>query len=213
MTWLKVSSVAKYPVRYIVYKFLEVPTLPAPSGDDILGPDDAINILEELLEAQNQSRFLGLKLNVPEHVVEAIHTKYHDPKERLYNVLVQYLNTTQMEPTWRTIVDALRSPAVNLPQLAKKVEAAHFPNRTSIRPEPRKASNGIYNCLNVPLIAKCTCIFLNCAVIQPVPKNDSNISSQTISSDDTGESIIGLLLYLPGHADCASCIHALYMHA
>ena len=111
-----------------------VPTLPAPSGDDILSPDDAMNILEELLEAQNQSRFLGLKLNVPEHVVEAIHTTYTHPKERLYYVLVEYLK--QMQPTWRAIVAALRSPAVYLPQLAQKVEAAYFPDPTSIRPEP-----------------------------------------------------------------------------
>ena len=62
-------------------------TLPAPSGDDILSPEDAIKVLEELGEAQNQ--------------------------------------------------------------LAKEVEAAHFPNRTSIGPEPPIASNGIYNCLSV----------------------------------------------------------------
>ena len=31
----------------------------------------------------------------------------------------------------RAIVDALRSPAVNLPALAKRVEAAHFPDPTS----------------------------------------------------------------------------------
>ena len=65
-------------------------TLPAPSGDDILSPKDAIKVLEEL-----------------DSLVEA-----------------QY-------------------------QLAKEVEAAHFPNRASIRPEPPEASNGIYNCLNV----------------------------------------------------------------
>ena len=116
-------------------------TLPAPSGDDILSPKDTINILEELVEAQNQSRFLGLKLNVPDYVIEAIQTKYPDPKDRLYYVLVEYLK--QMQPTWGAIVAALRSPTVNLPQLAKKVEAAHFPDRTSIRPDPSEASNGI----------------------------------------------------------------------
>ena len=105
----------------------------APTGDDPLTPDDAVNVLEEILEAQNQSRFLGLKLNVPDYIVTGIHTQYSDPKERLYYVMVEFLKQVNPRPTWRTIVAALRSSAVNLPQLAIRVEAAHFPDPTSTR--------------------------------------------------------------------------------
>ena len=108
----------------------------APTGDDPLTPDDAVNVLEEILEAQNHSRFFGLKLNVPDYIVTGIHTHYTDPKDCLYYVLVEYLKQADPKPTWRAIVAALRSPAVNLPQLAMRVEAAHFPNPTASREAP-----------------------------------------------------------------------------
>ncbi|CAI8043794.1 hypothetical protein GBAR_LOCUS24301, partial [Geodia barretti] len=46
-----------------------------PAGDETLTPDDAADVLEELLPAQNKSYELGLKLKLPQHVVEAIHAK------------------------------------------------------------------------------------------------------------------------------------------
>ena len=99
-------------------------------------PDDAINVLEEILEAQNQSQYLGLKLNIPEYIVTGIHTQYTNPKDCLYYVLVEFLKQVDPRPTWRTIVAALRSPTVNLPQLAVSVEAAHFPDPTATRATP-----------------------------------------------------------------------------
>ena len=108
----------------------------APTGDEPLTPDDAVKVLEEILEAQNQSRFLGLKLNVPDYIVTGIHTRYIDPKDRLYYILVEFLRHADPKPTWRAIVAALRSPAVSLPQLAMKVEAAHFPDPTAIYNTP-----------------------------------------------------------------------------
>ena len=103
------------------------------AADVTLGTSDAVNVLEELLQAQNKSRFLGLKLNVPDHVITGIHSQYTDPTDRLYYVLVEFLKQDTLRPTWRAIVDALRSPAVDLPQLAKTVEAAHCPDPTSSR--------------------------------------------------------------------------------
>ena len=102
-------------------------TAPIATGDESLTPDDAVDVLEEILEAQNQSRFLGLKLKVPEYIVTSIHTRNMDPKDCLYYILVEFLKQVEPKPTWRIIVAALRSPIVNLPQLAMKVEVAHFP--------------------------------------------------------------------------------------
>ena len=82
------------------------------------------------MEAQNQSRLLGLKLNVPDYIVTSIHARYTDPKERLYYVVVEFLKQVDPRPTWRAIVAALRSPAVKLPQLAMRVEVAHCPDPT-----------------------------------------------------------------------------------
>ena len=119
----------------------------APSGDDPLTPGDAVNVLEEILEAQNQSRFLGLKLNVPDYIVTGIHTKYTDPKDCLYYVLVEFLKQVEPRPTWRAIVAALRSPTVNLPLLAMKVENKHFPDPAATRDAPHESATntGRYN--------------------------------------------------------------------
>ena len=102
-------------------------------GDETLTPDNASRILVEVLEAQNQSIFFGLRLGLSVHVVEAIHSRYQEPKDRLLHVIIEFLRQTEPRPTWRVIVDGLRSPAVNLPCLADKVEAAHFPDTASTR--------------------------------------------------------------------------------
>ena len=90
-----------------------------------------MDVLEELLPAQNKSYELGLKLKLPQHVVEAIHSKELPPDKYLLTVLIKFLQQAEPRPTWRVIVEALRSPAVNVPALARRVEASHFPDPTS----------------------------------------------------------------------------------
>ena len=99
-----------------------------PVGDEPLTPDDAVNVLEEILGAQNQSYELGLKLKLPLHIVEGIHSTYSHPRDRLLQVIIEFTKQVDPRPTWRAIVSALRSHAVNLPQLANIVEAAHLPD-------------------------------------------------------------------------------------
>ena len=101
--------------------------------NETLTPDDAGKILEELLEAQNQSFMLGLGLNLRLHEVEAIHARYQDPRERLLHIIIAFLRQAEPRQTWRVIVEALRNPIVNLPALARRVEAAHFPDTTATR--------------------------------------------------------------------------------
>ena len=102
-----------------------------------------MDVLEELLPAQNQSYELGLKLKVPEHEVESIHSTYAKPRNRLLHVLIAFTKQAEPRPTWRVIVDALRSRAVNLPHLAERVEAAHFPNLTATRDVPPQSTGKI----------------------------------------------------------------------
>ena len=126
--------------------FLYVATA-APAGDDPLTPDDAVNVLEEIVEAQNKSYALGLKV-LPQHVVEGIHSTHSQPHDRLLEVLIEFTKQVDPRPTWRTIVTALRSPAVNLPRLAMRVEKAHCPDTTATCEAPlettRSTSTGIY---------------------------------------------------------------------
>ena len=87
-----------------------------------LSPDNAIDVLEELLPAQNQSYVLGLKLKLPLHVVDAIHSTQSQPHNRLLEVLIAFMKQVEPMPTWKSIADVLRSPAVNLPHLALKID-------------------------------------------------------------------------------------------
>ena len=100
--------------------------------DETLTPDDAVDVLNELLPAQNKSYELGLKLKLPQHVVEAIHKE--SPSDRcLLQILSKFLQQAEPIPTWRVIVDALKNPVVGLTALARRVEAAHFPDSTATR--------------------------------------------------------------------------------
>ena len=54
--------------------------------DEALPLDKATDILDELIEAQNQSYVLGLKLKIKLHDVDAIHSKDLDPKVRLLQI-------------------------------------------------------------------------------------------------------------------------------
>ena len=99
----------------------------------VLTPDDAGMVLNELFEARNQSYVLGLALKLPLDKVEAIHSQYQNPGECFIRVIIAFLEQAEPRPTWRAIVEALRSRAINLPDVARRVEAAHFPDPTATR--------------------------------------------------------------------------------
>ena len=92
-------------------------------------------MLEELLEAQNHAKYIGLKLKVPQHVLDGT---YSEPRERLYAVIMEYLKQVEPRPTWRGIVNSLRSSLVNLPPLALKIETKYS------LPTPTPPDQGTY---------------------------------------------------------------------
>ena len=112
-----------------------------------MSSDNIADIVEELREVQNKSYDLGLMLKLPVPVIDAIHLTYSLPSDRLRHVLFEFTNQTEPKPTWRVIVDALESPVINLPHLAKKVEAAHLLDSTSTRDVSETALiTGMYIC-------------------------------------------------------------------
>ena len=121
---------------YCFYALFFPSVNPAPAGDDILTESDAVNILEELTEALGQAIVLGVMLSIKPVELEAISKMYHDPKERFYQIILAFLRQAEPLPTWRAIINALKSPIVNLTALAKRVEAAHFPDPTASRDPP-----------------------------------------------------------------------------
>ncbi|CAI8020388.1 hypothetical protein GBAR_LOCUS12201, partial [Geodia barretti] len=79
---------------------------------------------------------MGLKLKLPHHVVEAIHSKDMPPDKYLFKVLIKFLQQVEPRPTWRVIVEALKSRMVDLPALAKMVDTAHFICPITVTPPP-----------------------------------------------------------------------------
>ena len=106
--------------------------------DETLSPYDAVDVLEEILEAQNHARYIGLKLKVPRHVVDGILNRYAEPRDQLLCVIEEFLNHTDPRPTWRALAGALRSRTVDLPRLAEEIERKYC-SRTAVRHE-----QGIY---------------------------------------------------------------------
>ena len=90
-----------------------------------------MDVLDEIIEAQNHSLVIGRHLKLPEHEIETIELTYKQPRDRLLRVLLEFLKQVDPPPTWRRIVDALRSPSVNLPKLAMRVENNHCPQTTN----------------------------------------------------------------------------------
>jgi serine/threonine protein kinase len=96
----------------------------APVVYGTLTPDDAVDVLEELLPAQTKSYELGLKLKLPHHVVEAMHDTYSKPRNCLLHVIIEFTHQVEPRPTWKVIIEALKSRVVDLSALAKTVEAS-----------------------------------------------------------------------------------------
>ena len=131
-------------------------------------------MLEELLPAQNKSYELGLKLKLPQYVVEAIHSKELPPEKYLLKVLIKFLHQVEPTPTWRVIIEALRSPAVNLPVLGRKVEAAHFSVSRAVPCGKMHQSGGGYDCQFVtPPPDMCQ---TECPICLSIPKEPCIIS-------------------------------------
>ena len=102
-----------------------------------LSVNDLCVVLEELYEAQTCWYNFGLKLGLKPCALDAIKTRCSGD-ECFQETLKEYLKTTT--PSWRALVEALRSPIVNQPQLAEKVEQKYCP----VLKLPSKLINTLY---------------------------------------------------------------------
>ena len=96
------------------------------TGEKTLTEDIAVDVWRELQQAQEKTFSLGLELKLPKPEVETIHSSYSKPTTRLLHVIIAFLKQAKPKPTWKIIVEALKSPTVNLPDVANKVKATHF---------------------------------------------------------------------------------------
>ena len=105
-----------------MFTYTHNPCLFAANEPD-LTPGDLETVLEAVYEARVKSYYLGLKLKVPEDVLDNIVSQHGEQEDRLLHVIKHFLKQIKPKPTWKAIVDALKSPMVGLPQLGEKIEA------------------------------------------------------------------------------------------
>ena len=89
--------------------------------DEKLTEDDTALLVDELIPAQNKTYHLALELKIEQHDIQALDTKWSDPSDKLLQMIILLLQR-KPESTRRDIVNALKSPKVNLITLAKTIE-------------------------------------------------------------------------------------------
>ena len=89
-----------------------------------LTSDDLGCVLEGVLDTAAQWYNLGLKLKVRTGKLNSIRTEFNTPEDQLREMLNAWL-TTGDNPSWKTLIDALRSRTVGGSQLAAVLEAEY----------------------------------------------------------------------------------------
>ncbi len=100
----------------------------------VLGPNDLATVLDELFEVRAQWNDIGLGLGVPPGTLEAIEQDHPSSKRRLTEVLKVWLNTLP-DPSWESLVQALRRPLAGAETLANKLEMK-FCLQMTVEPPP-----------------------------------------------------------------------------
>ena len=98
----------------------------------------------ELVEAQNNSSLLGLRLGLPPHEVEKICGMYSDPMKQLTQVIISFTRSADPKPTWGLIVSALESPMIKLTALANRIKAKYLPSCSSLDSSTSSTTTGMY---------------------------------------------------------------------
>ena len=88
-------------------------------------------MLEGVLDAAALWYNLGLKLKLRTGTLNRIRTEFNTPEVQLREMLNAWL-TTGDNPSWKTLIDALRSPLVRASQLAAVLEAEFCQGKRTI---------------------------------------------------------------------------------
>ena len=94
--------------------------------------DDLVCVLGEVLDMSTEWYDLGLQLKVRIGTLDTIQADFTAAKHRLREMLKAWL-TTGDNPSWKTLIDALRSRMVGASQLAAALETKYCPvERTEV---------------------------------------------------------------------------------
>ena len=95
----------------------------------MLDHDDVPQIASELCQVQTKSKTFGRVLGLPKVTVDSVHQQNSDPQECLFGVLDEFVKQVEPPPTWRVILEALRSPNIRQGNLAQQIEKKLFPDQ------------------------------------------------------------------------------------
>lgn len=88
------------------------------------------DVVEELHDVKTQWKAIGIQLEVPTPTLRRIESTHkNDPEEAFSEMMYEWLNQTDPEPTWSAIVKALRSRSVGASLLAGTLERNKCPDR------------------------------------------------------------------------------------
>ncbi len=90
-----------------------------------LNEKDLIVVLKATRSGRNKWYNIGLKLGVESHTLDSIGDRFDDPTDCLREVIKQWLKGGSPQPTWRALVDALKSCVVGEEKLASELEAKY----------------------------------------------------------------------------------------
>ena len=96
------------------------------SAGQHLSVNDLPVVMEELNNAHTKWYDIGLQLCVSVGTLDAIKEQYDDPSHCLRETLTTWLKTCPSLPTWKNIVDALRSSTVGEVRLAADLEQKYY---------------------------------------------------------------------------------------
>ena len=99
--------------------------------EDELGLEDLSDVQEELYVARTKWYKVGLRLKVPVDILDCIRKEFDDAGDQLCEAIKNWLKRVGVEPTWRALVDALRSQSVGESQLADRLEAKYCSTTTA----------------------------------------------------------------------------------
>lgn len=93
---------------------------------DVVLKQRAASIIKDIgaVKFQKSIQF-GLKLGLPNPVIEDIHQRF-EPNEHLLHMLEEFLKQENPIPTWRVIIDTFKSSEIALPQLAERCKKKHL---------------------------------------------------------------------------------------
>lgn len=104
--------------------------------------DDLQSLTSALIPVKDKWREIGMELKLPHSELRGIHNdaRNHAEVHYLTAMLVLWLSLDTPH-TWPVIVEALRSPSVNMPNIAEKIRNEYCPlysgkEEISLRPAP-----------------------------------------------------------------------------